>query len=1022
MLQNKSLELELKDDKGKKRFHPKLFLKGLQTKLFKSQYSYLAFCFIIPIAIMYCIYIAKGIYPFGETSPLVLDLQAQYVSFFEAMRDFFLGDRSAIYSFSRSLGGEFVGIIAYYAASPLNIITTFFPADRIMEAVLTILLVKCGLSGLTFGFYLHKKTKKPKKLVIFTFATMYALTAYAIVHQHNTMWIDAVIWLPLLAYGLENLVYRKKCFLYVVSLTVIMISNYYIGFMICIFSVLYFFFCYFSKSKEQINPFNEKFHFTRTGLRFSLFSLLAAAIAAFMLIAAIYSLKFGKTEFTSPNWNFTAKFEIMDFLAKFLPGSYDTVRPEGLPFVYCGLLTVLLVPIYFASKKISIREKVSALALVAVFLFSFIVKPLDLIWHGFANPNWLNYRYSFIFCFVLLVLAYKAFGNLKSVSEKAVVGIVGVLILFVVIVQKYEFKTFIKSDKKLLTFQCIWFSIAVAAVLAALLCIWIRLRKQNPKHRHTKAVSAVLAAVVCLELFGNGVVCVFYLNKDVTYTKYANYYNHVANYRPIVEATKEYDPSFYRMEKTYHRSKNDNMALNMYGLTSSTSTLNQKAIAFTNKMGYVGRSHITMYKGGTAVGDSLLGIKYLIDGSDRTTYDNLYAPIESLSNENYVLYENKTALSLAYGVDSKINEFDLEEHEFTFDRYNALLGAMLGNDEPIDLFKYVSADSITTTGGCSENIYIDKGTFTTKNSEGTVIFEYTAPKTGFYYFYTDGSANKDTPKISVTNYPASRYYMRSDYNHIIVCGYFERNEPIKISVTLPENCTFSVNSVKKNLAYFEIDEYHELFEEIRRVSPQFNISDDYTEDHLKGTISTAKGNQTILTTIPYDEGWNVYVDGKEVEIYETLDALMAFDITTAGEHTLEMKYMPDEYLVGAFISTIGIIIFAALVLLTVFYKKIFKKPLKAYPKVYFDLADFDDEEVIDSSAENQLPPCQNPDEGQPSSDLPDSSDSSTEEGEKEGEMDGEKDVEKDDETDGAQRETEPESPPTEELLYDDSDH
>ena len=412
-----------KAKKAKKRgFPPKRFLKNIQTKLQESPYLYLVFCFLVPVILMYGIYVVKGIYPFYNGSPLVLDLNAQYVSFFEALRDFALGERSILYSFSRSLGGEFMGMVAYYMASPLTYITVLFPKDRIQEAVLTIMLLKCGLSGASFGFYLHKKSRNPKKLTIFTFALMYALSAYAVVQQHNTMWIDALVWLPLFAYGLENLVYRKKYKLYVISLTVIMICNYYIGFMVCIFAVLYFFYCYFSKSKEEINPYNEKLHFIKAGSRFAIFSILSALMSAFMLIAAYYSLQFGKTEFSSPNWAMEANFDVIDFLTKFLLGSYDTVEPSGLPFVYCGLITLFLLPIYFLSKKISAREKIASLALISVLILSLILKPLDLIWHGFSMPNWLNSRYSFILCFVLLVIAYKAFGNIKEISEKFILG------------------------------------------------------------------------------------------------------------------------------------------------------------------------------------------------------------------------------------------------------------------------------------------------------------------------------------------------------------------------------------------------------------------------------------------------------------------------------------------------------------------------------------------------------------------------------------------------------------------------
>ena len=922
---------------NKKGFHPKRFLKNLQTKLQTSNYLYLIFCFFVPVVIMYGIYAVKGIYPFYNGSPLVLDLNAQYVSFFEALRDFAWGERSIVYSFSRTLGGEFLGMVAYYMASPLTYIVALFPKDRIQEAVLTILLLKCGLSGASFGFYLHKKSRNPKKLTIFVFSMMYALSAYAVVQQHNTMWIDALIWLPLFAYGLENLVYRKKYKLYVISLSVIMICNYYIGFMICIFAVLYFFYCYFSKNTSEINPYKEKLHFIKTGTRFAIFSILSAAISAFMLFAAYYSLQFGKTTFSSPNWNMAANFNIIDFLTKFLPGSYDTVEPSGLPFVYCGILTLILFPVYFLAKKISTREKIASLAIVAVFILSFIVKPLDLIWHGFSMPNWLNTRYSFIFCFLILVIAYKAFCNLSSVSEKVILGISAFIVLFVAVAEKFEMDSFITSDNKLLTLGCIWFSIFFTIAIAVLLCLKLKIKDK----KKSSSVAGVLAAIICVELFCNGIVCFLQLHSDVSFTSYSSYNNHLAELRPIVAAVKEYDPSFYRMEKVRHRTKNDNMALGIYGITNSTSTLNESAITFINQLGYTGRSHNTMYNGGTAVGDSLLGIKYVIDYDYSTKFDGVYKRLENITDQKYCVYENPNALSIAYGVNEDIKEFDMESCESYFYRYNALIDAILGNEESTDLFKSVGKVSMTSFG-CEENKKITYTKYTATNSDGEVYFDYVAPASGYYYFYTPNCSGSEL-KINF-NGRGKANYLEKDSDHIVIGGYFEKDETISVTIVVPEDTTFTLSTTTDFLWYFETEEYNSIFEELKS-GPQFDIYTKVsTEDNLCGTISTEKENQTILTSIPYDKGWNIYVDGEKVETYEVLGAMMAFDISSEGIHYLEMKYLPSEYIVGTFISIFGIIAFIAICIIDFILKKtLLKNKLKVYEKDYFVLGDNDPE-------------------------------------------------------------------------------
>ena len=221
-------------------------LRALTRVIIKNQYSYLAVCFLIPFGIMLAMYLCRGLHPFGNGCVLVLDLNGQYVYFYEALREFIYGDTSLLYSFSRALGGEFLGIYAYYIASPLSWLVALFPEGRMLEALLLIFLLKTGLCGVTFGWYLHKTSRRVNKTYSFIFSTLYALCSYAIVQQHNSMWIDAMIWLPVLTFAIEELIKHRRYKLFVISLAITVMSNFYIGYMVCIYVALYFFFYYWS--------------------------------------------------------------------------------------------------------------------------------------------------------------------------------------------------------------------------------------------------------------------------------------------------------------------------------------------------------------------------------------------------------------------------------------------------------------------------------------------------------------------------------------------------------------------------------------------------------------------------------------------------------------------------------------------------------------------------------------------------------------------------------------------------------
>ncbi len=894
--------------------------RSIQKKISGSPSSYLFYCFLVPAVMMYLIYLAMEIHPFGDGTVLVLDLNGQYVYFFEALRNCILGDGSLLYSFFRAMGGEFVGMYAYYLASPFSYLVALFPQEYIQEALLTMILLKTGFCGFTFGYYLHKHSEKSNKIMVVAFSVMYALCSFAVVHQNNIMWTDALIWLPIVVYSIEELIKKRHFKLFVLSLSMTLLSNFYIGYMVCIFSALYFFCYYFSQKPEAINPGKEKLHLARATLRFGFFALLSAAISAFILLGAYYSLGFGKSTFSDPNWNFNIKFDFLDFFTKFLPGTYDTVRPEGLPFVYCGTLTLLMLPVYFLSKNISICEKLSSLFLIGFLIPSFIASPMDLIWHGFQNPNWLNYRYSFMLCFLLLVMAYKGFGNLRRFSEKFLLGTAAFLVLFVVVCQKQKFETYLVSSEKLKTLETVWLSLLAILILLVLLCILMRVKRAKLR----ESITGVLAAVICIEVFCSGLSVVVAFDDDVSYSRYSAYNNFIGGLRPIVNRVQEYDTGFYRMEKTMHRKTNDNMALQIRGLSSSTSTLNAETIAFLHSLGYTARSHLSQYRGGTPVSDSLLGIKYLIDYENS---EKLQTYCEELFREkNYVAYENPYALSIAYGVESGIKEFDSERYNTYFERMNALVGTMLGEEKPAGLFVPVR-NFDETSSGCAVNHSSVYSTYSPQSETGNSSFTYTikVPYSGEYFFYTPPRGAKATT-ISVNGENLGEY-LGGDTNHIVSLGYFEIDEEIRVTITLKKDTLSLINSYPY-FWYLDEEVFQNAFATLKS-HPQLAI-DRHTDDLLTGTLTTAKAGQTILTTIPYDEGWQITLNGKKVENIKVMEALIAFDVEEAGTYEVELRYFPHIYKVGLILSVSGLTIFLLLCIAEIILKKtLFKK--RSYP-------------------------------------------------------------------------------------------
>ena len=925
----------------------KIQLLGQKSKWLPilKEYNFLWVAAIVPTILMYLMYVARLIHPFGDSTVLVLDLNGQYVYFYEGLRSIFWGEGTLFYSFSRALGGEFMGMYDYYVASPLALLVALFPKDRIQEALLCIFLIKTALCSVTMSFYLYKHSVSRNKLVIITFGVMYALSSYAIIQQHNSMWIDAVMWLPILAYAIEEMIKRGPFRLYVFSLALTLISNFYIGYMVCIFTAAYCFYYYFAHNQHnENNPTGEKNHFLRSVGRIALWSALAVGIAAFIILSAYYSLSMGKDEFSTPKWEITQKFNLFEFLYKFLPSSYDTVRPAGLPFVYCGILPLLLVPAFFISKKFSKREKIAAGLFILFFVGSFATSTLDLIWHGFQKPNWLNYRYSFMLCFFLLVLAFRAFEHIEFTSRKSLLCITAFIGLFVLIVQELgDFMTEANEKLVIRPFATIWLSIACLAAYFIIICLW-----GKAKNRVRDNLAVVLAFLVCVEVFLSGLSEMNSFDKDVTYSKYSRYTAMTDTFLPITDKIYENDDGFFRMEKTYHRKKNDNFALNIKGLSNSTSTLNRDTLDFLARMGYSAKSHWAQYGGGTPVNDSLLGIKYLISDKDMSHYygdpvytkeDYNYAEDANVSG-SYNVYLNPYVLSMLAGVSDSFATFDPEAYDNPFDRLNAMVTAMLGASEPVKIF--VPATQNGDPQLKDATVSTIAGHYKYVGDKGVLTYSYTVPEgTQIYYYFPSDYPREVDLEISISKVgdktlpykmtaSPEKNFGGGETQRIVSLGiasYTGQESPapdtadvtLKVTIDNGSKNLYIKESWASCIYYIDWAVFEEAMTALQ--TTQVHLDATSVDDHLTGYVETQGDRQLIYTSIPYDEGWKVTVDGKSVETFEAAGALVAFYVNGEGLHDIDLRYLPDVYVLGLTVSIFCLIVFLLLLILYPWLKK-----------------------------------------------------------------------------------------------------
>lgn len=840
--------------------------------------------FIIPAAILFAAYAAFRIYPFGVKSVLALDLNAQYVCYYDYMYDVFGGKESIFYCWSGSLSGEFFGTFAYYLASPFNFIIWLFPRECITEGILVMLLVKSGAVGLSASFYL-KMHRKFSDCTAILFSVMFALCGYFVAHTINPMWLDGLVALPLVIMGVERICEKRGFLLYTLSLLYIFLANYYIGYMVGIFSALYI--IYFVSSRK-IGGVKDYF---RTAGVYALSSVSAVLMSCFVIIPVFKSLQNGKIGNIA---DFTPKenFNFADAFVKLFPGIYDTERPDGLPMLYCGTLALIFVVIYFICSKISLRKRVGGGFLLGVMALSMYIKPVDMLWHGGQVPVWMPYRYSFAIIFLLIIFGAEAFDNIEKVSTKQI-GTAFFVLLGVLL-----FCDYFGGGEHFDTALVIVVPVVFLGIIAAFALGW-------KKYHSTNVMKGFISAVVCIELFTNAVMYIYKINDDVYYSERSSYADEIPETRNIVNQIKSQDSGFYRLEKTYHRTVNDPMATGLYGFSHSTSTYNSKVIKLLSDLGFGARDHYSRYDGATMLTDDIFGVKYVISKDSRFAQ---YSEEISVQNKfGAQVNVNTDALPIAYLADEKAIGSTIDyESPFLFQQ--RLAGILMGRNYTEDPQIFTKINDIVfdnkniTIGSTVDGYYSYKKRY--EKEDAWVSYSVIMPKSGVAYVYLPTIYEREC-KLYLNGEYLKNYFQNE--NHCIVyLGEYESGEELKIELKPNQEI------ILKDPEFYVLDKeiLSEFTSEMRSQYCEVNKT-EFSSFEIK---VNAEENCALFTTIPFEDGWTATIDGGECTIASAVNKTLLSLSVPSGEHTIILSFFPAGLKTGLILTACGAGLLAVMII------------------------------------------------------------------------------------------------------------
>lgn len=907
------------------------------TRWFKKNYMYLA-AFFLPVILVLIAYANFDIYPFGkEGSVLALDLNGQYIYYFEAMRDAFWGDGSFFYNWSRDLSGEFMGIIGYYLASPFTLIPILLPRSMILESIMIMQLCKLGTAGLTFNMYI-RKSKNVQPVQSIMFSTAYAMMAYAVIQTIDPMWLDGIVFLPLVVLGIEYFIDDGRKVNYIIPLAIMFVANFYIGFMIAIFTALYYFYYLFfgTDSKFKVSDYVKK------TVIFGLCTVVVLMCSAFMILPVYNALSLGKFEFSGkPDYSFSTQFSPIELIPCLFPNQYYSVNMHGKPEIYCGMITTVLLPLFYMNKNIKWNKKVGYSFLIVVLFFSMYIKPVDMMWHGGQTPNWLPYRYSFLMSFVLVSMAATTFSKLEglNLTTGKIAGVfIGILALVLYFDAKMPSYNYVKKGDIVYVDTAMTFVFGMILAAAYLIGLFF-ISKNIRKVKTVNIISGVMTAVISVEACVNALDSFKKIDEEVAYSTRTSYYSEIAAGRGVTDALEAYDTSLYRAEKTYFRCVNDNLAYGLKGISHSSSVMNTKIINFIETMGYSMRSYVTRYDGNTPLADSMLGIKYVVDNNtDSSLLNPDYEPVFSYDYKNskdedkkLTVYRNPDALSIGYMIDDSILNLAFLGNDNPFNSQNMLLSTSTGNTDFLNqngsiLINgnkeyYTRLDTDISTQQITISPYGEQTLYTAEADavDPIINIHFTAQSDNDIYMYLKTQNEKavntwissekgtDGQFIHHESLGSGAYFENHNYS-IVRVGSFEPGTEVEVRLTVRLNTTNPDTEEYTIIKDFQFYEFHkDLFDEDIALlkQNQWDIT-DFNDRYMEGTI-TAQEGQIMLTTVPTEPGWTVKVDGKKVDTVEVLKAFIGIELEP-GTHTITMKYTPPGFTIGMITLVLGIII------------------------------------------------------------------------------------------------------------------
>lgn len=825
-----------------------------------------------------------------------------------------------MWDMSLGYGADIIATLNYYViGDPLNLLYGFVPVKNTEVMYNFMILFRMYLAGIAFILYARKMKKRSYGTVIGALVYVFCGFCFRLGLRHP-FFLNPMIYFPLLCLGIEKIYQKQRPYLFIGTVCVAAMSNYYFLYMLTIFSVIYAWIRFYKyTTKDRVK------NFFLTILKFGAYYILGICIAAVILLPSVIGFLGNGRYGSGVQWEtllvYPGKYYVMLF-ENFV--GYGNMGSN----TNTGYLPIAGIIVFFTLFSQRMKHRKYRLAFIA----SMIALILPVFGYAFNGFSYANNRWAFVLSFIVALLTAEMYPRLFLMTKKQKIGTGAGIIIYTAFCAAFS-----ASGAKLFRNKGIMAACVMLIVFYVAILIFQRLQYDSK----TRIVRITMAVLLLVSVRIHGYYRFNYDQHAYTqeFMKQGTALKKLKqkNIRMLKDID---DPSLYRVHAEGYRYKN-------YGLINDLNTISgyysitSKCITDTVKSyETLGMQYADKYNGldqrtGLL---SLAGVKYMtvpeqkkIGQKKKTATDVPYGMKKVTKNGKITLYKNLYALPFAYGYDAYTTQEEYDQQNGV-QREQSMLKNVILEEIPVQSsLKYNEEskdDNISVVSLSEENIIQPK-----KKKYCTITIPVEKDKETYLYFKNLVYKGKNDPatsfllngkkgtsgiivkendveqKIHIQNQWNPYYFGRKDYVVKLNHHTNKKKEKVRLHFLSPGNYEYddiSLITVKKQ----------DTIEHLKRLKKNAATDIQYKENHFQARFKTAK-EQMLCITIPYSSGWSAKVDGKDAKIYKANGMFMGV-LTGPGDHKIELDYETPGLKTGAMISIGGL---AALLILTLLRRK-----------------------------------------------------------------------------------------------------